>query len=318
MIQKHTSTKALLLAFVLVLALIIPVSAGIVVTGNYAQSAGSGYPIIATNVYNFSYNATPDKAISVVEYDLPIGSTTNFTVTYGTGSTVSGSMIYVPAALYGLSWSNITLDDQSRSETFPDAQLLGYALTRHIHFSSYGINTSADPIVGGFTLYSQGYGVISEEILFCPVENLQSNLITSIIIESDMALNIVVEVAFKDVLATTVYQNIQEYIAQKAGDIGGMLSEWLQIAMSYAGSIKDFVFSIGWILKFFFIDNLLLIIALWISVSMAYAAVTSRNIWAFYTKFFRTQRALLDFVVSLWDILVRTINSLVQIFVKWL
>jgi hypothetical protein len=99
---------------------------------------------------------------------------------------------------------------------------------------------------------------------------------------------------------------------------GGIVTGWLALATQYATAIYDFITGVFWILKFFFIDNLLLIIALWISVSMAYSAISTRDIFKFYTKFFRLQKALLDFIVSLWQTLVSIVYQMVQIFVKWL
>jgi hypothetical protein len=47
---------------------------------------------------------------------------------------------------------------------------------------------------------------------------------------------------------------------------------------------------------------------------MAYSAISTRNIFQFYQKFFRLQRALLDFIVQMWNYLVQIISSFRGIF----
>jgi hypothetical protein len=91
--------------------------------------------------------------------------------------------------------------------------------------------------------------------------------------------------------------------------------DWINYAIAIAVFVYGFVVAIFVWIKFLFIDNLLLVVALWISVTMAYSAITSKgNIFNFYKKFFKYQKALLNFIVDLWNYLVQIISAFRGIF----
>jgi hypothetical protein len=69
----------------------------------------------------------------------------------------------------------------------------------------------------------------------------------------------------------------------------------------FIGFVKELVF---W-LKFFFVDNLLLVIALYIGITGAVAFNKKKNIFGALKEFFGYQRKLLEFIVLLWNILIQ-------------
>ena len=313
--KTKSLTKPLFLAILIVLGMIVsPVCAlGYTITAE---------PIGVTlwemgRLTNLTYDvSSKGDAIQRVSIDIPTGTTVNFTLWYGSGSTVSGWMVYRNStdcadliffydAFCQYSAVSIGGDDQGYTyrgiEEMGRVDIIGYA-------RNYITNTN---YTTGFIVYDSVLGISEREIMsYYPVSNVSGNVIYKIQLNMNNPSDV------------WVYQNSRDKVAAAAGLTPGEAgNDWVAIALKYAGSAVGFIAGLFWILKFFFIDNLLLIIAIWISVTMAVSAVTTpmrKMPWGFFEKFFRYQRALLDFIVSLWTTLWSTINYLVQIFVKWL
>ena len=308
--MKTSSTKALLLALLLLLGMIVsPVCANQIVTTGYFPEAIIEFS--QENVYNLTYSVNSSRAISNIQFRAPKGTELNYTITYGTGGSLSGYITYLPGGIdvfgYGEGITTINIGSSTDSRSFVDTglfrkwEIVGYA--REEDDNGTAIST-------GYAIYDVSLGVgniglQSGFIAYQSVVNVQP--IESISFNSNRP--VLVEIGTSD------RAEIQRGITKTYKET---FDEWMRLALYYSASIVGFIASIFWILKFFFIDNLLLVIALWISVSMVYSAITSPNIWGFYKKFFRTQKALLDFVIVLWTVLVSFLNYLVQIFVKWL
>lgn len=82
---------------------------------------------------------------------------------------------------------------------------------------------------------------------------------------------------------------------------GGWVQYILSLVWMFIGFVKELVF---W-LKFFFVDNLLLVIALYIGITGAVAFNKTKDIFKALKVFFGYQRKLLEFVVILWNILIQ-------------
>jgi len=243
------------------------------------------------------------RAIHKFSVDIPTGTAVNFTVTYGNGATASGWMAYTNDGFYQ-QHSEVSIEGDTKSFDYVGMQEIG-----RIDVVGYARNyTTTEDYTMGFIVYDTVFGVTQfNAMAYYPVDNLADNVIYKFEITSTKPVSV------------TYYTDTRANVANAATTTpAGMAGDWIQNALKYAGAIGGFVVSLFWILKFFFIDNLLLIVAMWISVSMAYSAISSKDIFGFYRKFFKLQKSLLDFIVSLWDMLVRTLNSLVNIFVKWL
>jgi len=300
-------TIPILLANLLVLGMIVsPVcAASYTLTGYQEYNVLDVQKDMFTNVRSLTFDkSNDDKAITLIHFKVPQNHQVDFTIYYGTNASTSGSASNVwNVSVYPTTTttSTITFDGVTKSYNYFDTNpswdyyLSGYARS----------NTDNST---GLIVYNAGYGSFDNELaVYKVVPSLGTNLIYRVELSSDAPFDVDISYGSKSDVAAAV--------SKTALDVAG---DWLSTAISLSGSILAFVLMLAWVIKFFFIDNLLLIVAMWISVSMAYSAISSRDIFAFYKKFFRTQRALLDFIVSLWDMLVRTLNALVQIFVKWL
>jgi hypothetical protein len=295
-------------------------SAQYIVTGNYAGSGGAGYPVSIQGIKNYTFTADPDEAISVIQYSLPLNTRVDFTLTYGLGSTVTGYMEYLegtPPPIWELAFDNststVSLGGMTRTENFPDAQILsGYV--KHIQFSSYGINDSASPPETGFTLYAQGYGIWSDEIVFFPVNNIENNMISRFTFVSTKPIDISIESSKKDILSTTLKKSALQSVADAAGKIGSDAQAFIQLAISISSVLIETLITLLYYLKFFFVDNLGLTVGIYLSLSMAYAAATSKNIFMFFKKFINDQRKLFEFIISLWRVLVEIVATFRGIF----
>lgn len=72
----------------------------------------------------------------------------------------------------------------------------------------------------------------------------------------------------------------------------------------------DFGYALYYWLKFFFVDNLLMIVALFLAVPMAFAAKNSRgNPEKFLRQYFKSLKGFFEFVLSIWQRLIETIGT---------
>lgn len=310
MIQKHNHAKAILLALLLVLGMIVSPACALgyeVVAFPWGSQIGN-----AIAVSNLSVDLSTDgNAFHRVQIDIGTGTKVDFTLWYGNGQSVSGWMEYRNSTdcvgwFPGLAcqFSGVSIDSDTHGYSYRGLQEIG-----RVDIATYGRNwTSNTNFTSGFLVYGTTYGISSGyDTAFYEVAAASDRIIYKI----DIASTRPVTVAWN-------YDTRAKVLEQTSKNVIEAAKEWIALAGQYSSSAIGFIADLFWILKFFFIDNLLLIIALWISVSMAYSAITSPNIWGFYKKFFKTQKALLDFVLSLWATLWSILNYLVQIFVKWL
>jgi hypothetical protein len=280
-----------LLVLIVLALIIIPASARIEVTGgniDVAQTIRPGYP------NTFSYTCDPDEKISIIEYDLAINTVANFTLTYGTGATVEGWMIYRPAGIAGQSYSEVSIGGNKYSETFIDAQVAGYSLTRHIQFVSYARNTTGDTIVTGFAVYAQGYGVFSDEIAFYPVSDLTRNMIYGMSITATQGTGITVVTnkaeRLADFVDKTVSQSSTDVIAKKASDF-----------LAFLASVGGIIYTILYWLKFIFIDNIAITFTFLLLGTLAYYMNTSPDIFVFFKRLFGTEKMIIEFLINIFD-----------------
>jgi hypothetical protein len=254
------------------------------------------------NVLSWSHDAQANgQKIALIYFTVPSGSTVDFTLYYGNQSTVSGSMSNTPLG-YGWTVAAVEINGATDSYTYFDLnQFYDIEVTGYARLSN---NTD----ITGFLISSDAYGIGDNDLAsFFAVPNIQRNLIYKLEVTGTQPFKIeVVDAPTSDVAENVSHSPLEG------------LNNWLNYAMSVSGSVFGFITALFWIIKFFFIDNLLLVIALYLGVTMAYSAISTRDIWGFYKKFFRLQRSMLDFVVALWTTLVQIIGTMVQTFLKWL
>ena len=252
------------------------------------------------DVTSVSFDKSADgKAITLIHFKVPMDHTVSFTVYYGTGSTVSGSAATAwNTSLLPLqtTTSTITFDGVTKEYSFLDTN------PEFDYFLS-GYATSSDNETG-LIVYNAGYGSYDNDLaVFKAISNPAANLIYRVDMSSDTKFDCDISYGSQADVASSVSK-----------DIFGVAAEWIAYALSLAGVVLGFLVMLFEIIKFFFIDNLWLTIALYFSVSMAYAAISSRDIFGFYRKFIGFQRAMIAFMVELWNYFVAILSSFRGIF----
>jgi len=286
---------------VMVCLLAAPVSAGYTVTGGNIDLENT---ISGDNARAFTFTANPDEKIGIIEFDIPIDTTVNFTLYYGSGSVVSGWAIYRVNTPLVNSYTEVAIDTSVYSKVFMDPLISGYSITRVVKFSSYARNDSATD-ESGFAVYAQGYGIWNSEIAYFPVVDLPNNLIYRVDFTSDQPISFTVDTARADVLASHVSTTVAEEQQGVIGLVGSRIASLYDFGMM----IKDVVLSLLYWLKLIFVDNLVLTVCLYFMGTMAYCANTSRNIFEFYRKFFGFQRSMFEFIASAFKMLLDMIVS---------
>lgn len=72
-----------------------------------------------------------------------------------------------------------------------------------------------------------------------------------------------------------------------------------------------------WWLKFLFVDNLMLLIVLYMTGTMAYEINKARNIFDFFKRWFKLQASLFHFMVNMFGRVVEMITALFNAITKW-
>ena len=253
-----------------------------------------------TNVQSVSFDkSADDKAITLIHFKCPMDHTISFTIYYGTGSTVSGSA--------STAWNTSLLPLQTTTSTIVfDGVTKQYSYIDTVPDYDYylaGYATSSDNETG-LIVYNAGYGSFDNDLaVFKAISNPASNLIYRVDMSSDTTFD-----------ADISYGTTADVASSVSKDFIGVAADWVAYALQLAGVVLGFLVMLFTIIKFFFIDNLLLTVALYLSVSMAYAAISSKDIFGFYKKFIGFQRAMIAFMVELWNYFVAILSSFRGIF----
>ncbi len=291
-----------LLAFLVLFGLIVsPVCA--------AEYSQTNIPLYNKSIVEFQQvtniehdaSATNQK-IAMIEFTVASGSQLDFTLYYGNGSTVTGyseNHKILDALLVSQTSATVSLGGVTKEYTYIDTQpfydynLAGYAKSN---------NESA---ITGFMVYSLNYGGLDNDLAaFYPVDHISQNTIYKITASSNKPFDMWVTDADPADVAGGASKNILD-----------VAWEWINYAISIASFVLGFCIGLFWFIKFFFIDNLLLVIALYISITMAYAAIVSGgNIFIFYRRFFGLQSMMIRFIAEMWNYLIQIISAFRSIF----
>jgi len=295
--------------FILLAVLIL---AGMIVSPVYAstQIVTTGYfpdaemAFEGDNLYNFTYSVNSSQAISNIQFKAPKGTELNYTITYGAGNSLSGYITYLPGDIdvfgFGEGVTTINIGESTDTRSFVDTglipkwEIVGYAREE---------DSNGTVLSTGYAIYdvSLGVGFQSGFIAYQCVEDLQP--IESMTFTSNMPVWLFI--------GTSDRQEIQEGISKTLLDTA---NEWIQLAIDISWLVLDLVVGLLAWLKFFFVDNLVMTISLYLAITMAYSACTCRNIFQFFRKFFNDQRKLFEFIIGLWTALVNIISSFRRIF----
>ena len=266
----------------------------------------TGLPILYKDKLNTNYEGVSvvshdasetGRKIALIQFTIPAESTVSFTLYYGNDSSVSGSSENHHINL-AQTESTVVLGGDSMTYTYIDSQPF-----YDFNLAGYARDTN-DSSRNGFLIYSLNYGSLDNNLAaFYQVSNPSLNTIYKITATGTKNFDMYITDANPADVAGGVSKGILDVIA-----------DWVNFAISIAFLVYYVATELLYWLKFFFYDNIGLTVALYLSISMAYAASTSKDIFTFFKKFFNDQRKMFEFILSMWRTLVEVVATFRGIF----
>lgn len=302
--KKTTSTKAILLALVIVLGVIVsPVSA--ITTWEQLDAILNSNVVTVNNIYDYTYDASVDgDAIYRVQFTVPRDAYINFTLYYGTSSSVTGSAQSTPTGGLNplITTSYVELDGVTKSYTFWDVDPV-------YDYDIAGYASNGTDMVG-FAVYSRDYNsaILGNDLIVgYLVPDITHNLIYKIHFTGNKPFSLT--------YTSAPNKNIVDRI--NTGTATGLLNEFKKIT-DLAWAIWETLFLVVtetfyW-LKFLFWDNIVLTVALYIGLTGAVAFNQSKDVFAAIKKFFVYQKSIFHFILGLWNTLIDIISKFRDIF----
>jgi len=235
-----------------------------------------------------SYDCPPGKAIYTMQMSGDVPTTATFELKRQDGTVTSGSWSYQPHEIYGVYTAGkvvISLDGDSDEEV--------YFTPAKIYINLYPSRNLTDIAETRLIMGAGQTGAINDI-------SVQKYGITSPIIGFTINADSEISYSITEDSVTTVSQNLKS-----AG-----LDEIMDIIYSTVWLVIGFITSLIYWLKFFFVDNLLMIVALFLAVPMAFAAKNARgNPEKFLRQYFKTLKGFFEFMLSIWQRLIDTIGT---------
>jgi hypothetical protein len=240
-----------------------------------------------------TWTAPPEKAAVNIYIVSNEGTTGSIIFYFADGSSKTGSWSYLPTA-----------------------EIWDYSFIRRGTLT-LGSNTEHRDFVTPGQFYTMFYHVPG-------VANVTSNRLSGYMDQSKISFWPAVEIgtpaspiikfsitANQDV---EVWEDIVDREAQK-GMLAASNDDWIAKIMNLATSTfwsgYNFVKELAYWVQFFFIDNLGMIVALFLAVPMAFAAKNSRgNPEKFLREYFKTLKGFFEFILSLWRMLLESIGTI--------
>lgn len=280
--------------------LVIPASASEYTTTAIPEFIDTDNVFFQT-VQNFSYDASLEgNRIARVYFDAPMDATVTFTLFYGNNTEVAGSIeshrlgILNERVSTTLTLGGITsVYNYVNINPFYEVDIAGYA------------KVTNDTSTTGFLLYSYGYGTLdNNNAAFFPVTSLSQNTIYRIDADCTQPFSSEIVIGTHEAVAgavgTSVFDVIMDYI-------------------NFGILISTVVLTTGFTLfawfKFFFVDNIGMTIALYLTVTMVFAARAARgDMQKFLRQWFKDQVGFFQFIIGLINSLVTIISNVRRIF----
>ena len=233
-----------------------------------------------------SFTAPSDKAIWAVDINAPSGSTGTFDIVLSDGSTTSGSWSYT-----GYPFSTVETEIGSGSDSFTFTQPI-IPLNVKMQIWNGDNVTLARQLKLGAGMYPPFWSTVVQT-------TIAAHPVTSYTITSSHDVTISHElISYQE-----AYNNLHVWDEQS----------WIDALYEYLPLFWGVFQSLIYWLKFLFVDNLILVVVLYLTGSMAYAANTSRNIFIFYKTWFRQQTALFSFIANGFSITISIITQILQV-----
>ena len=241
--------------------------------------------IPAASAYGYDYAAPPGYCVWAINFDIPDESSGTIVMTQANGQTVTATW-----ERSGSPFSHLSSSIGSDSESFDLYPLI----------SAYGKIWNGENTSNSRQL-KMGTGLVSGGWSRVIQTTIDPAVITSYRISSTKPIS-----ATQDLMETS--SAVKALSATGSGD-----NEFI-VLLKAAGPMLIGVFlSLLWWLKFLFVDNLILVVALYLTGSMAYTILTSRNIFKFYERWFKQQKALFEFIANGFNTTLQIITQVAAV-----
>jgi hypothetical protein len=236
-------------------------------------------------------------------FQIPHDSRIDFTLYYGNGSSVSG---YIENHHTAIGWTSesVSIGGDTHEYTFMDVDLPGLnPYSSEVDITGYAYNTS-NRDQKGFLVFSYEYGVMDNDLAaFYEVSNLPTNLVTRIDATSTQPFRVETSYASPVVVGEAVSKSPID-----------ALMDWVDFAITLSVTLFSVAQEMVYWLNFFFIQNLLMTVSLYLALTMAYSFGTAKDMKVGLTRFFKFQKGLFEFILGLWNTLVDIISKFASIF----
>jgi hypothetical protein len=306
-----------ILIFLAVLALIIvPATASnITITAEPLGGSMNHLPSHQT-AYSVDVSQLQRNAIQRIAVDVPTGTTVNYQIWYGNGTSLSGHMVYHSVTDTGACGQTLFVNNPcqfsevSIGSSVANHNYVGLEEIGRIDIVGYGRNDDTRERL--FVVYDSAVGVanvgLTEQILrpFVAGDALAyvavpQGSIYKFSLSSD-----------KPLTGVAYYTNTQANV-EKASNTSllDVITEWANFLIQ----IKDTVIEVFWFFYYvaeFLWDNIYLIIALYFALTGAVAVNNSKDIFKALKTWFQYQRSLLNFILGTWDTVVGLITKILK------
>lgn len=244
--------------------------------------------IIPASAQVVTYNSPNDLAIYEILMSCDYPTTATIDLHLSDGSTIPASWSYQAKSIVGFydgSESIITLDGVTESQT----RVINTKLYVNIQTGSNLTEFKGNTLIMGAGQY---WGITDVSVKKYGL----SSPIIGFTINSDS------EVTYE------VKENTRSATenALKSGSLAAIIELYTKVFWV----VYDFIVELAYWLQYFFVDNLAMIVALFLAVPMAFAAKNSRgNPEKFLRQYFKTLKGFFEFVLSIWQRLIDTIGT---------
>jgi len=289
--------KAYLIFLLLVLVLITPAAAG---NFTNADTVNTGYvsDIYSESGTSIHYDLSSDgfavTQLQITVYHRP--STTDFTLYMLDGSTHFGSIAYTNLTYISCDIS-LTLDG---NEKYWKYYAPGGVDVLNTYIGTYATNSDTGEL--GILLAEEWISLTGiDNYVFSPDPQVATYPISSIDISASQEVKATITYAYID----TVQKNIKNENTS--------LWDWIGQLFGFVGNVGEILFSVIAAFKFIVIDHWFALVVLYESVTMAYAASQSRDIFSFVRKFFRYNKALFEVILGFITIIIDIFHKLIDV-----
>ena len=260
---------------------------------NYAVTSHQ-YP----NVKSWNYETNEGNVIYRVIHSVDPGTQVNETYYYG------NQEIDVDFS-YQHSWITSTYYFQISNGTY----------TEYFNYSHYSWGTTKNFIVA-YTMDDQAFTGLSVYVdvsvlkpgITIDADDLEKTPVTRVVGISNQHLDLNVE--------TVSYAGFQES-REETEEIatGRSYTQWLTEFMTIWGAISGLFYSIYWILKTIFVDNLFLTIMFFESFALIYS-MQARNIYQWWDRMVKAHKGFIEFIIKLMSFVVDILYKVVMTVLK--